>query len=91
MPKQCHSHIYPQNGTTAYEDIHLSLETPVAPPGRTVDVEFEIPPTKSADQQKMTLLQLAGGGGHQLFTVEVAYGDSLGNAGTSAIQSAQVR
>ena len=50
-----------------------------------VDVEFKIPASKSADSQKMTLVQLAGGGGHQLFTVEVTYGDSLGNAGTSAM------
>jgi hypothetical protein len=76
--------IYPKNGTVAYEDIHPSVETPVVPRGGTVDVEFKIPATHSADQQKMTLLQLTGSGGHQLFTIEVAYGDSLGNAGTSA-------
>jgi hypothetical protein len=77
-------YIYPRNGDVAYNDICPSVETPVPPPGGTVDVAFEIPAAKSADQKKMTLLQLAGGAGHQLFTVEIAYGDSLGNAGASA-------
>jgi hypothetical protein len=77
--------IYPKNGTVAYADIHPSVKTPVVPRGGTVDVEFKIPAIHSVDHQKMTLLQLTGGGrGHQLFTVEVAYGDSLGNARTSA-------
>lgn len=78
------SHIYRQNGTIAYEGVHPRVESPVVPPGGVVDVEFKISPAMSADQKKMTLVQLAGGGGHQVFTVEVAYGDSLGNAGTSA-------
>jgi hypothetical protein len=78
------SYIFRQNNAVSYDDIHPSVETPVVPPGGTVDVKFEIPAFRSADHQKMTLLQLAGGGGHQSFTVEVAYGDSLGNAGTSA-------
>jgi hypothetical protein len=78
------SHIYRQNGEIAYEGIHPKVMTPVVPPGETVDVEFEIPASSSPDKQKMTLKQLAGGSGNQLFTVEVAYGDSLGNASTSA-------
>jgi hypothetical protein len=79
------SFIYSRNGAVSYDGIHPSVETPVVPPGGMVDVTFNIPASKSADSQTMTLVQLAGGGGHQLFTVEVAYGDSLGNAGTSAM------
>ena len=78
------SYIYRQNGEIAYEGIHPKVMTPVVPPGETVDIEFELPASVSPDKKKMTLTQLAGGSGHQLFTVEVAYGDSLGNAGTSA-------
>jgi hypothetical protein len=76
--------IYPKNEPHAYEDIHPSVETPVVPPRATVDVQFTIPASKSHDRRKMTLVQFAGGGGNQLFAVEVAYGDSLGGAGTSA-------
>jgi hypothetical protein len=78
------SSIFRQNNAVSYDDIHPSVETPVVPPGGTVDVKFEIPASRSADHRKMTTVQLAGGGGQQSFTVEVAYGDSLGNAGTSA-------
>ena len=76
------SYIYPRNETHFYENVHPSVKTPVVPRDGTVDVEFKIPATKSADQRKMTLLQLAGGG-PQIFAVEIAYGDSLGNPGTS--------
>jgi len=78
------SYIYRQNGEYAYEGIHPKVMTPVVPPGETVDIEFELSPSASPDKEKMTLAQLAGDGLNQLFTIEVAYGDSLGNAGTSA-------
>ncbi|MGH7643384.1 MAG: hypothetical protein ACRENX_10330 [Candidatus Dormibacteria bacterium] len=76
--------IYPKNGANAIEGVHPSVETPVVPPGEAVDVTFAIPASKSLDGQKMTLFELAGGGANQLFTVEVAYGDALGNAGITA-------
>jgi len=76
--------IYPKNGPDPLEGIHPNVETPVVPPGEMVDVQFKIPASKSPDRQKMTLSQLAGGGGDQLFTVEVTYGDALGDVGTSA-------
>jgi len=78
------SFIYPKNGPHPFDNIHPSVKSPVVPPGDTVDVEFTIPATKSADQQRMTLLQLAGGGGDELFTVELAYGDALGSSDSSA-------
>ncbi len=77
--------IYPKNGTHAFEDLHPSVEMPVVPAGERVDIKFAIPATRSADQKKMTLLQLAGGGGHQLFAIEIAYADVLGNPASSAM------
>jgi hypothetical protein len=78
------SFIFRQNNAVSYDDVHPSVETPVVPPGETVDVKFTIPASRSADHQRMTTEQLAGVG-QQSFTVEVAYGDSLGNAETSAM------
>jgi hypothetical protein len=78
------SRIYRQNGDEPYVGLHPSIESPVVPPGGLVDLDFTIPASMSADHEKMTIVQLAGGAGHQLFTVEVVYGDSLGSAGTSA-------
>jgi hypothetical protein len=78
------SSIYPKNGAHALDGVRPSVASPVVPAGGTVDVEFTIPPAKSLDKRKMTLFELASGGGDQLFTVEIAYGDALGNAQTLA-------
>ena len=85
MLNMSESRIYPRNGNVAFEDVHPTVVSPVLPPGRSVDVEFTIPRSKSADQQKMTIFQLASGGvGDELFAIELAYSDSLGNAQTLA-------
>jgi hypothetical protein len=78
------SHIYPRNGPDAFEGVHPSVASPVVPPGETADVEFTVPPSQSPDKEKMTLLQLTGGAGDELFAVELAYADSFGNVKTRA-------
>lgn len=84
LPGMSRSFICRQNGEIAYEGVYPKVMTPVVPPGGTVDIEFELPASVSPDKKKMTLTQLAGGRGHQLFTVEVICGNSLDNTGTSA-------
>ena len=79
------SGIFPKNGNDAYEHVHPTVISPVLPPGECVDVEFTIPPSKSPDQQKMTVFQLAGGDGvNEVFALELAYSDSLGSGLTLA-------
>ncbi len=79
------SHIYPRNGDVAIEGVHPTVISPVLPPGESVDVEFSIPASKSPDQQKMTVFQLAGGDGvNEVFALELAYSDSLGSGQTLA-------
>jgi hypothetical protein len=79
------SRIYRRNGGVAYDDVHLTIISPVLPPGKTADVEFTIPVSKAPDGKKMTILQLAGNSiGDELFAIEIAYSDSLGGAQTSA-------
>jgi hypothetical protein len=83
--KMSESRIFPKNGNDAYEDVHPTVISPVLPPGECVDVEFTIPPSKSSDQQKMTVFQFAGGdGSNEVFALELAYSDSLDSGLTLA-------
>ena len=78
------SHIYVQNNDLPIGSVHPKVITPILAPGECVDIEFEIPAKVSPDRTKMTLVQLAGGTGDQVFAVEVAYGDALGNPSAQA-------
>lgn len=72
------SWIYPRNGDLPYDALHPTVQTPVVPVGAFVDVRFKVPASVAFDQQKMTIVEFAGGDGrHYLFTIEVTYLDAL--------------
>ncbi len=76
--------IFPRNGLHAFENLHPTFESPVLPPGGTVDIEFTISASHAADQKKMTLLEVIAGGPNFL-SIQVAYGDVLGTLPSSAL------
>lgn len=83
------SYLYPKNERRRLERIHPSVEVPVVPTNGTVDITFRVPAAESVDRPAMAMLQFAGGGaGHELFAIEVVYGDAIAGNTTSARFSA---
>lgn len=83
--------IYPRNDDLPLLGAQIRIDTPVIPPSATADLVFELPASLSKDNQKMTLLQLVGGGPDELFAVEIAYSDTLGGETTRLIFRAHRR